>query len=301
MKELVAKINLLKKEKNAIVLAHCYQNIEIDSVADYVGDSLQLSRKAQESDAQIIIFAGVYFMAQSAKILSPQKKVIIPRQDAGCPMADMITPEKLTKFNKQNGNHPIVCYINSTAEVKAMCDICCTSSNAVDIVNSLESETILFVPDKNLGAYVQSKLPHKKIICFEGFCPIHMNIDIKILEKQKEKYPNALIISHPECQKEVIENSDFTGSTTAMINFVKKSKKREFIIVTEQGVVQRLMRDCPDKNFYHIQDDVLCKDMKKTSLEDIYNALLNETNEIKINEDIRQKAKVCIDKMLKNG
>jgi len=301
MREIVAKINKLKREKNAIILAHCYQNVEIDTVADFVGDSLQLSIKAQESDAKIIVFAGVYFMAQSAKILSPLKKVLLPRLDAGCLMADMITPEKFTKFKETNGNFETVCYINSTAEVKALCDVCCTSANAVKIVDSIESETVLFAPDKNLGAYVQSKLPHKKIICFDGHCPVHMDISLETLFEKKRQFPCATVISHPECRADVIKNSDFTGSTTAMMEYVKNCNKNEFIVVTEIGVVERLQRDYPQKTFHHVDSRAICEDMKKTTLEDIYNALLTEQPEITIDEDVRLKAKVCIDRMLKNG
>ena len=211
--DLIQEINKLKKEKNAIILTHCYQNVEIDEVSDFVGDSLYLSQQASKTNADIILFAGVYFMAQSAKLLSPNKKVLLPNMNSGCIMADMIDVENLKIFKNQHPNIPVVCYINSTAEVKAHCDICCTSSNAVKVVRELGAKKILFVPDTYLGTYVQSKLPEVEVITFNGFCPTHLRIRIQDMELARKNHPNALILAHPECHQEVAKLADFVGST----------------------------------------------------------------------------------------
>ncbi|MBR3604800.1 MAG: quinolinate synthase NadA [Candidatus Gastranaerophilales bacterium] len=299
--DLINKINELKKQKNAIILTHCYQNVEIDEVSDFVGDSLYLSKMAAQTDADIILFAGVYFMAQSAKLLSPNKKVLLPEIGSGCMMADMINVENLKSFKAKYPNIPVVCYINSTAEVKALCDVCCTSSNAVDVVKNLNSDKILFVPDNYLGKYVQQQLPNVEIITFNGFCPIHQRIRIEEIEQARKNYPNALILTHPECNQEVAKRSDFIGSTKEIMEYVVKSDKKQFVIATEKGVVDRLNRDSKkfswNKEFILIDENIICPDMKKNTLEGIYNTLLNETNEIKIDSDVAQKAVRCIDKM----
>jgi len=294
----IKKIQELKKAKKAVILAHCYQNIEIDEVADYIGDSLYLSRKAAETDAEIIVFAGVYFMAETAKILSPEKKVLLPKIDAGCPMADMITPEKLREFKKLYPNAPVVCYVNSTAEIKAESDICCTSANAIKVVNSLESKTVLFIPDRGLGGYVASQLPDKKVISFDGYCPIHMKISAKEIDAQKLLYPDAEVLVHPECSAETIAKADFVGSTTGIIDRVAKSDKKEFIISTETGVIERLKRDFPDKTIILASKSSVCADMKKISLQDILNSLETETPEIFVEKNISEKAFVTINNML---
>ncbi len=299
--ELIDKINKLKKEKHAIILTHCYQNIEVDKVADYVGDSLYLSRVAANNDAKIIIFAGVYFMAETAKILSPNKKVILPQLKAGCQMADMITAEKLKDFKAKYPNLPVVCYINSTADVKAESDICCTSANAVKIVESLDSDKVLFVPDKGLGSYIDSKLENKQVISFEGFCPIHWEITPKEVEEKKNKYTDALTLIHPESNPEVIKLADFVGSTTAIMKYAKESKNKQFIIVTEKGVVDRLQRDYTEKEFIWVSEKAYCEDMKKIKLEDILKSLETEQPEINVNKDVAQKAFNCIDRMLKSS
>jgi quinolinate synthase len=298
MNKTVEKINKLKKERNAVILAHCYQPVEVDLVADYVGDSLYLSQIAAKTDAEIIVFAGVYFMAQSAKILSPNKKVLLPNKNAGCKMADMIDLDKLREFKKQHPNIPVVCYINSTAEVKSECDICCTSSNAIDIVKSLNTKEVIFVPDKNLGNYVQSQLPDIKIHTYNGFCPVHNQITVEDINLMKKMYPNAKIFTHPECKTEVIELSDFVGSTSQIIKKVENSSDNEFIIVTEFGVVERLGRDYPEKSFYLVSNKAVCKDMKLHKLEDILSALQNEEYEININDDLRERAYLPIKRML---
>lgn len=299
--DLINKIKELKKEKNAIILTHCYQNIEIDEVSDFVGDSLYLSEMAAKTNANIILFAGVYFMAQSAKLLSPDKKVLLPNTNSGCMMADMINVESLKSFKSRYPNVPVVCYINSTAEVKALCDVCCTSSNAVDVVKNLNSDKVLFVPDNFLGKFIQNKLPNVEIITFNGYCPIHQRIRLEEVENARKKYPNALILAHPECNQEVAKRADFIGSTKAIMEYVVKSDKKQFVIATEKGVVDRLSRDSKKynwgKEFILIDENIICPDMKKNTLEGIYNTLLNESNEIKIEESVAKKAVQCIDKM----
>lgn len=288
----------LKKEKNAVILGHCYQNIEIDEVADYVGDSLYLSQMAAKTDADIIVFAGVYFMAQTAKIISPNKKVLLPNMQSGCLMADMIDLKQLREFKTQHSEMPVVCYVNSTAEVKSECDICCTSSNAVKIVDSLNAKEIMFVPDTYLGKWVENQLGNVKVNTFTGFCPTHLRIKPEDVDSAREKYPKALVLAHPECHKEVCLKADYVGSTTGIMKYAMESDKKQFIIATEKGVVDRLQRDCKDKEFILIKDNIVCPNMKRNSLEDIYNVLKNETNEITVDEEMAKKALKCIDRML---
>lgn len=299
MKNIVERIERLKKEKNAIILAHSYQNIEVDQVADFVGDSLYLSQKAKETKANIIIFAGVYFMAQTAKIISPEKKVLLPNLNAGCLMADMINSKQMADFKAKYPDIPVVCYINSTAEVKAQCDICCTSSNAVEIVKSLNSPKVLFVPDANLGKYVESQLKGVEVITYAGNCPVHDNITIDDITTAREKYPNAKILIHPECQPCVSSLGDYIGSTSGIIDYVKNSNDSQFVIVTEKGVADRLKRDYPDKEFILISNNMLCESMKLTSLEEILYSLEHEVNEITLDEKVRQLSAGCIERMLK--
>lgn len=298
MNELIEKINKLKKEKNAVILAHCYQNIEIDEVADYVGDSLYLSQMAAKTNADIIIFAGVYFMAQTAKILNPSRKVLLPRLESGCRMADMITLDQLREFKSKYPKMPTVCYINSTAEVKSECDICCTSSNAVKIVDSLKADEILFLPDTYLGKWVESQLGNVKVNTYTGFCPTHVQIRPNDVTEARKKYPNALVLAHPECHQSVVAMADYVGSTTGIMKFAAQSDKKEFIIATEKGVVDRLKRDYPEKEFYLIKDNVICPNMKWHTLTDIYNALDREEHEITVDTEIASKALKCIDRML---
>lgn len=299
MKNLIEKIKKLKEEKNAIILAHSYQNIEIDEVADFVGDSLYLSRKAKDTNADIIVFAGVYFMAQTAKIISPDKKVLLPNFNAGCLMADMIDHEKMINFKKNHPNVPVVCYINSTAEVKAECDICCTSSNALKIVKSLNNSKVLFLPDANLGKWVESKLENVEVITFNGNCPVHNNIEIREIELARKKYPDAKILIHPECKPEVSKLGDYVGSTSGIMEYVRKSKDKQFVIATEKGVVDRLERDYPEKKFILINKSMLCESMKLTTLEEILYSLQHEVNEIILDENIRKQSANCIERMLK--
>ncbi len=296
--ELIKQINKLKQEKNAVVLAHCYQNVEIDEVADFVGDSLYLSRQAANTNADIIVFAGVYFMAETAKILSPDKKVLLPRLESGCLMANMINLEQIRAFKAKKPGIPVICYVNSTAEVKSECDICCTSANAVDVVRSLNSKKVLFVPDMHLGEYVASKLPDVEVITYPGYCPTHVRILPEDVLKQKELHPEAKILCHPECCKEVVELADIVGSTTAIMKYSKESPDKDFIIVTELGVVDRLKRDCPDKNFIHVSFKAVCPNMKWNHLEDIYNVLVSEDNEIDVNLEYAKKSLDMIERML---
>lgn len=299
MKNLIERIKKLKKEKNAIILAHSYQNIEIDEVADFVGDSLYLSQKAKETSADIIVFAGVYFMAQTAKIISPEKKVLLPNLNAGCLMADMINLNQIVDFKKQYPNLPVVCYINSTAEVKSECDICCTSSNAVEIVKSLNVPKVLFVPDANLGKYVESQLDNVEVITYNGCCPVHDEVTEKNICDARAKYPNAKVLIHPECRPAISALGDYIGSTSGIIDYVKKSSHGQFIIVTEKGVVDRLRRDYPEKEFILISENMLCESMKLTTLEEILNSLENEVNEITLDEDVINLSAGCIERMLK--
>ncbi len=298
MNELIEKINKLKKEKNAVILAHCYQNVEIDEVADYVGDSLYLSQMASKTDADIIVFAGVYFMAQTAKILNPSRKVLLPRLESGCRMADMISLDQLREFKSKYPKMPTVCYINSTAEVKSECDICCTSSNAIKIVDSLKAKEILFLPDTYLGKWVESQLGNTKVNTYTGFCPTHVQIRPNDVTEARAKYPEALVLAHPECHQSVVALADYVGSTTGIMKFAAQSDKKQFIIATEKGVVDRLKKDYPEKEFILIKDSVICPNMKWHTLTDIYNALDKEEHEITVDKEIASKALKCIDRML---
>ena len=298
MKEIIKKKKKLKEEKKAVILAHCYQNAEIDEVADYVGDSLYLSQMAAKTDAEIILFAGVYFMAQTAKILCPDKKVLLPRLESGCLMADMINLEQLREFKSKNPNIPTVCYINSTAEVKSECDICCTSSNALKIVKSLNAPKVLFLPDTYLGKWVEQQLGNVEVITYPGFCPTHLRIrEQDILDAQK-KYPGVKILAHPECHQSVTKLADYVGSTTGIMKYTTEHPDKKYIIATERGVVDRLKRDYPDKEFILIKDNIVCQNMKWHTLTDILNALEKEEYEIDVDKDIAVKALQCIDRML---
>ena len=288
----------LKKEKNAVILAHCYQNIEIDEVADFVGDSLYLSQMAAKTDADLIIFAGVYFMAQTAKIISPQKRVFLPNAKSGCEMADMINLQQVRNFKAAHKGIPVVCYINSTAEVKSECDICCTSSNAVEIVKSLNVPEVLFCPDNYLGKWVEEQLGNINVITYDGCCPIHRQIVPEDVVNARKIYENAKVLVHPECDKEVCKLADFVGSTKQIMDYVEQNDNKTFVIATEKGVVDRLQRDYPQKEFILIREDIVCKSMKYNTLEDIYDVLKNETNEIFIDEIISKRALGCINRML---
>lgn len=296
--KLVEKINELKKQKNAIVLAHCYQNVEIDEVADYVGDSLQLSRLAAQTDADVIVFAGVYFMAETAKILSPNKKVLLPKIEAGCRMSDMLDLQQIREFKKMYPNLPVVCYVNSSADVKAEADICCTSANAVQIVKSLNVPKILFAPDKYLGTYVGNQLQNVEVITYPGYCPTHLAILVEDVEKMKQEYPNAKVLAHPECHQAVTALADYIGSTTGIMKYAKESDAKEFIIVTEKGVVDRLSRDYKDKKFYLVSKKAVCPNMKMNTLDDVLRVLETEENEVIVDEETARMARQSIERMV---
>ncbi len=298
-KIIIEKIKKLKKEKNAIVLAHTYQNVEIDEVADFSGDSLYLSRMAANTDAKIIVFAGVYFMAETAKILSPDKKVLLPNMNSGCLMADMINLKQLREFKQKHPGIPVVCYVNSTAEVKAESDVCCTSANAVNVVRALGAKEVLFVPDTYLGSYVGSQLKDVHVITYPGHCPTHLRIRPEDIIEKKKIFPDAKVLVHPECHGEVVKLADFVGSTTAIMKYASESKDKSFIIVTEKGVVDRLKRDYPEKDFILISDKAVCPNMKWNKLEDILNVLEQETNEIDVDLATAKRAFETIDRMLK--
>lgn len=301
---IIDEILKLKKEKNAIILAHCYQPVEIDEVADFVGDSLYLSKKASETNADIIVFSGVHFMAQSAKLLNPEKKVLLPNLNSGCFMADMINVEQIRQFKAQHPNIPVICYINSTAEVKAESDICCTSSNVLQIVKNLNEKEVLFVPDTYLGKWAEYKLGNVKVTTYNGFCPTHLRIRPEDIEEARNKYPNAQILTHPECHWEVCKLSDFVGSTKDIMEYAQKSNNKQFVIATEKGVVDRLSRDSLlynwGKEFILIKDNIVCQNMKWNSLEDIYNALKYEQHEVNVEQSVFKKAKMCVDKMFES-
>jgi len=298
MSTLVEQINKLKEEKNAVVLAHCYQNVEVDEVADFVGDSLYLSRKAKETDADIIVFAGVSFMAETAKLLSPNKKVLLPRLESGCFMADMINVTQLREFKALHPNIPVVCYVNSTAAIKAESDVCCTSSNAVNVVKNIGAEEVLFLPDTYLGKWVEKKLNGKvKVTTYNGFCPTHLRLRVEDVEKSRMEHPNSKVLAHPECHHTVSEIADFVGSTKEIMDYVKNTDFAEYTIATEKGVFDRLKRDYADKSFYLLSDKLVCQNMKWNSLDDIYNALLREEHEITLDETTSKKAMDCINKM----
>lgn len=296
---IINEINKLKKEKNAVILAHNYQIPEIQDIADYVGDSLGLSKKATKTDADIIVFCGVHFMAESAKILSPNKKVLLPVLDAGCPMADMIDADKLKIFKEEYPDIPVVCYVNSSAEVKAESDICCTSSNALKIVKSLEKDKILFVPDQNLGNYISTKVPEKEIICWEGFCITHHRVRHNELDMVRKHRGETKILVHPECNPEVVKKADFVGSTSEIIEYVKSCEDKKFIIGTEMGILHSLRKQNPDKKFHLLSPSLVCYNMKKTSLEDVYKVLRDEKNEINVDKEVMSKAHKSLERMLR--
>lgn len=292
------KIAQLKEEKNAIILAHYYQTGDIQDVADMVGDSYGLSAKAKDNDADIIVFCGVKFMAESAKILSPQKKVLLPVMEAGCPMAEMVTPDEIAELREKYPEAAIVSYVNSTSEVKAVSDVCVTSSNAVSIVSKLPEKQIVFVPDQNLARFVAHQLPEKEIIPFSGFCIVHHQVRYDELEEARKHLPEAKLLVHPECGEEVVNAADYVGSTAGIIKYAKESDDKRFIIGTEMGILHVLKRENPHKEFYLLSPKLLCRNMKKTRLEDVYNALENEQHVIELDEDILVKAKKSLDRML---
>lgn len=292
------QIEQLKKAKNAVILAHYYTPDDIQEIADYVGDSFYLAKVAKQSTADIIVFCGVSFMGESAKILCPGKKVLMPDMTADCPMAHMADPKAIEEMRKKYDDLAVVCYINSTAELKCMSDVCVTSSNAVKIVKALPNKNILFIPDKNLGSYVAEQVPEKNIILNDGCCPIHASISAAQVRAEKDKYPDAQVLSHPECAQEVLELSDYIGSTAEIINYAGSSEHRDFIVCTEDGVLYKLLADNPDKKFHFPNPHPCCPDMKLNTPENVLSVLKNENNTVEISEDTRRKAMIPLEKML---
>ena len=292
------EIQKLKAEKNAVILAHYYAPDEAQEVADFVGDSFYLAKVAKKSTADIIVFCGVSFMGESAKILNPDKKVLMPDLSADCPMAHMVSEDKIKMMREQYDDLAVVCYINSTARLKELSDVCVTSSNAIKIVKSLPNKNIFFIPDKNLGAYVKEQVPEKNIILNDGYCPIHAAITAEQLKKAKEQNADALVLTHPECEPEILEMSDYIGSTAEIIDYAKKSDCSKFIICTEQGVEYQLKNDNPNKEFVFVDPAPCCKDMKLNTLGNILKVLKEETNEVIVDIENSKRALVPLDRML---
>ncbi|MBN1501165.1 MAG: quinolinate synthase NadA [Spirochaetes bacterium] len=296
--DIIEKIREIASQKNAVILAHNYQPEEIQKAAHHTGDSLELSRIAAESDADIIVFCGVYFMAESAYILSPQKKIIIPEPDAGCPMADMADPERINEFRAKYPGAKVVCYINSTAAAKAVSDVCCTSSNAVKIISSIDADRIIFIPDKNLGSYV-AESTDKEIILWDGYCPIHNARSVDELLAAKSEHGDAEVLMHPECPKELRDLADRILSTGEMVSYCRDNKGKKFIIATENGMIYKLKSEAPENEYIQVTTDFICPDMKKITLEKLYNSLINEEPSVTVDPEIADKAYSSLDKMLK--
>lgn len=294
---LAEEVEALKKERKAVILAHYYQKPEIQDIADFVGDSLQLSQWAANTDAEVIVFCGVHFMAESAAILSPNKIVLLPDPNAGCPMADMVDAEGLRAYKKRVPGVQVVCYVNSSAEVKAESDICCTSSNAVRIVQSLQGKDILFVPDENLGRYVAQSLG-RSLQLWPGYCKTHARLTKEDILKAEAEHPLAKIIVHPECREDVCQEAHYVGSTAGLIAYAQNSENREFIVGTESGIMHRLHQVCPDKEFYLASERLVCPNMKLTTLAKVRDALKTLSPRITVKEEIRVRAKEALDRML---
>ncbi len=298
VQEKINKIIKLKEEKGALVLAHYYQNLDVQKAADFCGDSFELAKRARESEKQIIVFCGVSFMAESAKIMNPEKRVFLPRADAGCQMADMITPEIVLDMKKQHPGAAVVCYINSSAATKAVCDICCTSSNALKVVGSLSEKEIIFVPDMNLGAFVAKSFPDKKFHFMKGYCPIHHENTVEELLAAKRAYPDALVAIHPECPEELLGLADYIGSTSGILDFCRSSDNKEFIVATERAIVERLAEECPDKSFHLMSTKLVCPNMKKTRLDDLLYTLENLDDEVYMTQEEILAARKPLDRMM---
>jgi len=299
--EIVEKISALKKRGNAVILAHNYQPGEVQDIADFVGDSLDLSQRAAETAAGVIVFCGVRFMAETASILCPNKVVLLPDVNAGCLLADMITAEQLRAKKKEHPQAVVVCYVNSPAEVKAESDICCTSANAVKVVESLDAREILFVPDQNLGSYVSAKTG-KEMILWPGFCPTHaVMIRPERIRELRQEYPQAKVVVHPECTPEVIALADEVLSTGGMCRYAQRDEVREMIVGTEVGIIHRLKKENPGKRFIPVSEQAICPDMKLITMEKVLRSLEKMSPEVKVPEGIRLRAKAAVDKMLKIG
>jgi quinolinate synthase len=296
-REIIQKIDRLRKERNAVILAHNYQLPEVQDIADHCGDSLELSRLAAKSDKKVIVFCGVYFMAETASILCPDKTILIPDPMAGCPMANMIDAEDIRQLKARHLKAVVVGYVNTPAEVKAELDVCCTSTNAIDIISKIKDEEIIFVPDKYLADYV-SKKTNKRLIVWEGYCPTHVKILPEDIIKKVRQHPGAKVMVHPECRPEVVELADEVLSTGKMCVFAKKSSAKEFIVGTEAGMIHRLQKDNPDKKFYPASDNAVCPNMKRTTLEKVLWSLEENKTVVSVSDDIRRRARRAIDKMV---
>lgn len=300
--ELQQEILRLKKENDVCILAHAYQAREITEIADFTGDSFGLSVQASKAPHKTVIMCGVRFMAETVKILSPEKTVYLANPLAGCPMADQMDKEMISAVKEKYPDYTVVCYINTSTELKTVCDVCVTSSSAVKIVGKLPNDNILFIPDKNLGTFVAHQLPEKNIKLLQGGCPTHLRAGKRETQKAKAAHPNALLLAHPECLPEVTEAADFVGSTTAIMDYAKNSDAKEFIIGTELSILGHLQYECPEKIFYPLSIDLVCHNMKITTLTDVHNCLKGSGGEIiELDEDVRIKAKACIDKMIELG
>ena len=295
------RIEALKKEKNAVIMAHYYAPAEVQEIADYVGDSFYLAKVAKESDAEVIVFCGVNFMGESAKILCPGKKVLMPDLTADCPMAHMVKEGKIDEMRDRFSDLAVVCYINSTADLKCQSDICVTSSNAVKIVRALPNKNIFFIPDRNLGRFVAAEVPEKNIILNDGCCPIHAAVTAASVKALKAQYKDALVLCHPECEPEVVSLADFSGSTAEIIDFAKESNNKEFIVCTEEGVAFKLRSDNPDKKFYFPSPCPVCKDMKFNTVENVLRVLETEENQVEVDFDKRMGSLLPLERMLELG
>ncbi len=298
MKDIAKETERLKKEKNAVILAHYYVNDEVQNVADYVGDSYYLAKIAKESSADVIVFCGVSFMGESAKILNPDKTVLMPDKSANCPMAHMADVAKIEEMREKYDDLAVVCYINSTSELKCHSDVCVTSSNAVKIVEALPNKNIFFIPDENLGRYVAEQVSDKNIILNDGFCHVHASITKDYLGQIKAKYPNALVLAHPECKKDVLDEADYIGSTSGIIEFASKIDSDEFIVCTESGVSCELKKRNPGKKFYFASSNHFCPNMKLNTLEKVLHVLKTGENEVKVSDEIRKRALIPLDRMI---
>ena len=296
--DMINEIKRMKREKNAVIVAHNYQMDEVQELADVVGDSFKLSQYCASTNADIVVFCGVHFMAESAKILSPEKTVLLPEIDAGCPMADMVTAEALIEEKKKHPDAAVVCYINTSAAVKAECDICCTSSNALRVVRSIPDKEILFVPDKNLGSFIAKQVPEKTFHLWNGFCITHHRVGRDDVEKAKSIHPDALVLAHPECRQEVLEMADFVGSTAQIIEYAKRNNHDKYLIATEMGILHQLKKDNPDKTFCLLTQGLVCPNMKKTSVESVYNALKYNRYEITLEKEVIERARRSLEAML---
>ncbi|UCD03080.1 MAG: quinolinate synthase NadA [Candidatus Aenigmatarchaeota archaeon] len=295
--DIVREIEVLKEKRKAVILAHNYQPGEVQDIADFYGDSLELSRKAADTDADVIVFCGVDFMAETAKIMSPQKTVLIPEKEAECPMAAMITAEQLRKLKAEHPGVPVLSYVNTSAEVKAESDICCTSANLLKIANSIDSDEIIVTPDKHLANYLQTRVK-KRIIPWNGYCPTHAKILPQHVMEQKKRHPEAKVLVHPECRLDVIELADEVTSTSGMVRYAKISEAKEFIVATEVGMLYRLKKDNPGKEFYPATELALCPNMKKINLHSVLISLRDMKHKVVLPEDIRKKARKAIERML---